>query len=107
MATVAGGAGDGDMNKRVAENYRRGVEAMEKKNWDLAIENFRVCVLIVSDNLVYRQLLRTTSRKKFNDNGTGAGMLAKTKLMGIRSRITAAKKKVSGTKSTRPQKKGC
>jgi len=93
MATVAGGTGDGDMNKRVAENYRRGVEAMEKKNWDLAIENFRVCVLIVSDNLVYRQLLRTTSRKKYNDNGTGAGMLAKTKLMGIRSRITAAKKK--------------
>ena len=93
MSTVASGAGDGAHNKRVAENYRRGVEAIEKKNWDLAIENFRIASLIVSDNLVYRQLLRSATRKKYNDNGTGAGMLAKTKLMGIRSRITASKKK--------------
>ena len=93
MAAVASGAGDGEHDKRVAQNYRRGVEALEKKNWDLAIENFRIASLIVSGNLVYRQLLRTATRKKFNDNGTGAGMLAKTKLMGIRSRITASKKK--------------
>ena len=93
MSAVATGAGDGGHDKRVAQNYRRGVEALEKKNWDLAIENFRIASLIVSGNLVYRQLLRTATRKKFNDNGTGAGMLAKTKLMGIRSRITASKKK--------------
>ncbi len=93
MAAVATGAGDGGHDKRVAQNYRRGVEALEKKNWDLAIENFRIASLIVSGNLVYRQLLRTATRKKYNDNGTGAGMLAKTKLMGIRSRITASKKK--------------
>ena len=85
--------GNDERNKRVAENYRRGVEAIEKKNWDLAIENFRVCSLFVPNNLVYRQLLRSTSRKKYNDNGTGAGMLAKAKLMGIRSRISASKKK--------------
>ena len=82
-----------DRNKWAADNYRRGGEAIEKKNWDLAIENFGMCVKLVADNLVYRQLLRNTTRKKYNDNGTGAGMLAKTKLMGIRSRITAAKKK--------------
>ncbi len=93
MSTVASGVGDGAHNKRVAENYRRGVEAIEKKNWDLAIENFRIASLIVSDNLVYRQLLRSATRKKYNDNGTGAGMLTKAKLMGLRSRITASKKK--------------
>ena len=81
-----------DRNKWAADNYRRGGEAIEKKNWDLAIENFGMCVKLVADNLVYRQLLRNTTRKKYNDNGTGAGMLAKTKLMGIRSRIPAAKK---------------
>ncbi len=91
---VAAGAGDGNSrNKWAADNYRRGVEAIEKKNWDLAIENFGMCSKLVTDNLVYRQLLRSATRKKFNDNGTGAGMLAKTKLMGIRSRISAAKKK--------------
>ena len=93
MAAVVSGAGDGGHDKRVAQNYRRGVEALEKKNWDLAIENFRIASLIVSGNLVYRQLLRTATRKKYNDNGTGAGMLAKTKLMGIRSRISSSKKK--------------
>ncbi len=82
-----------DRNKWAADNYRRGVEAIEKKNWDLAIENFGMCSKLVTDNLVYRQLLRSATRKKYNDNGTGAGMLAKTKLMGIRSRITASKKK--------------
>jgi tetratricopeptide (TPR) repeat protein len=82
-----------DRNKWAAENYRRGGEAIEKKNWDLAIENFGMCVKLVPDNLVYRQLLRNTTRKKYNENGTGAGMLAKAKLMGIRSRLNSARKK--------------
>lgn len=90
---VATADGPGGHDKRVAENYRRGVEAIEKKNWDLAIENFRIATLIRPDNLVYRQLLRQSTRKKYNDNGSGAGMLAKAKLMGIRSRISTAKKK--------------
>ncbi len=82
-----------DRTKWAADNFRRGNEAIAKKNWDLAIENYGMCVKLVPDNLGYRQLLRNTTRKKYNDNGTGAGMLAKAKLMGIRSRVNSAKKK--------------
>lgn len=85
--------GGGDRAKWAAENYRRGNEAVEKKNWDLAVENYGMCVKLAPDKLHYRQLLRQTTRKKYNDNGTGAGMLAKAKLMGIRSRVSSAKKK--------------
>jgi tetratricopeptide (TPR) repeat protein len=82
-----------DRNKRAAECFRRGNEATEKKNWDLAIAMYGGAAKMAPDNLTYRQLLRATTRKKFNDNGTGAGMLAKTKLMSIRSRISSSKKK--------------
>lgn len=85
--------GGGDRAKWAAENYRRGNEAVEKKNWDLAVENYGMCVRLAPDKLHYRQLLRQTTRKKYNDNGTGAGMLAKAKLMGIRSRLNSARKK--------------
>lgn len=84
-----------DRNKRAAECFRRGNEATEKKNWDLAIAMYGGAAKMVPDNLTYRQLLRATTRKKFNDNGTGAGMLARTGLMSIRSRISSAKKKAA------------
>lgn len=81
-------------NKRWgADWYRKGVEAMEKKNWDLAIEMFGMCVKFIPDNLMYRQLLRNCEQKKYNDNKTGAGALAKSKLIGIRGRIKKAKAK--------------
>jgi len=81
----------GDENKWAADCYRRGVDAMNKKNWDLAVEMFATCVKLVPGNLVYRQLLRQNTKKKYNDNGKGAGTFEKTKLMGIRSRIKKAK----------------
>ncbi len=90
---TAAAPGGGDRNKWAADCYRRGVEAIEKKNWDLALEMFTTCCRLVTDNVVYRQLLRSSTRKKYNDNGSGAGMFGKTKLMGIRSRISTAKKK--------------
>lgn len=82
-----------DRNKRAAENYRRGNEAVQKQNWDLAVEMFRICVILVPDNLMYRQLLRNCTKKKYGDNGKGAGTMSSMKLMGIRSKVKAAKKK--------------
>lgn len=73
--------------------YRRGVEAVEKQNWDLAVEMFGMAVKFVPENLTYRQLLRGNQRKKYNDNKSGAGALAKSKLMGIRGRVKKAKAK--------------
>jgi tetratricopeptide (TPR) repeat protein len=81
----------GDRNKWAADCYRKAVEAMNKKNWPLAVEMFSMCVNFVPDNLGYRQQLRGCTQKKYDDNGSGAGALAKTKLMGLRSRIKKSK----------------
>ncbi len=80
-----------DENKWAGDCYRRGNDAMQKQNWDLAVEMFTTCVKLVPDNLLYRQYLRNSARKKYNDNGKGAGTFEKTKLMGIRSRIKKAR----------------
>lgn len=80
-------------DKWAAECYRKGVDAMNKQNWDLAIEMFGTCVKLKPHNLSYRQLLRNSTKKKYKDNGKGAGTMSKAKLMGIRSRIKKAKGK--------------
>ncbi|WP_437185871.1 tetratricopeptide repeat protein [Planctomicrobium sp. SH668] len=80
-----------DENRWAGDCYRRGNDAMQKQNWDLALEMFSTCVKFVPDNLLYRQFLRNSAKKKYNDNGKGAGTFAMTKLMGIRSRIKKAK----------------
>ncbi|MBL8852014.1 MAG: tetratricopeptide repeat protein, partial [Planctomycetaceae bacterium] len=82
-----------DKNKFASDCYRKGVEAVDKKNWDFAVEMFTTCARFVPDNVMYRQLLRNSEYKKYGDNKTGAGALAKSKLMGIRSRIKKAKAK--------------
>jgi tetratricopeptide (TPR) repeat protein len=82
-----------DKKKLASDCYRKGVEAIEKKNWGLAVEMFSMCARFVPDNVMYRQLLRKSEWQKYDDNRTGAGALAKSKLMGIRSRIKKAKAK--------------
>ena len=88
---MAAPAAGGDKNRWASDCYRKGTEAMNKQNWDLAIEMFGMCVKLVPDNMGFRQHLRGVTKKKYNDNGTGAGTLAKTKLMGLRSRIKKSK----------------
>lgn len=82
-----------DKNKFASDCYRKGVEAMEKQNWGLAVEMFGTCTRFVPDNVMYRQLLRKSEYKKYNDNKSGAGALSKSKLIGIKSRIKKAKAK--------------
>ncbi len=43
----------------------RGNEATENKDWEQAIALYGSAVSLVPDNLIYRQLLRATTRKKF------------------------------------------
>ncbi|MFV0445009.1 MAG: tetratricopeptide repeat protein [Planctomycetaceae bacterium] len=64
---------------------------MQKQNWDYAIQMFGTCVSIKPDHKIYRETLRGCIKKKYDDNKTGAGGLAKAKLMGIRSRIKKAR----------------
>jgi len=80
-------------DRMAAECYRKGTDAMNKQNWDLAVAMFTNCVKIKPEPLNYRQLLRNSTKKKFDDNGTGAGTFAKAKLIGIRSRIKKARTK--------------
>ncbi|WP_437230894.1 tetratricopeptide repeat protein [Planctomicrobium sp. SH661] len=80
-----------DEDKWAGDCYRRGNDAMQKENWDLAVEMFSSCVKFKPGNLLYRQFLRNSTKKKYGDNGKGAGTFGKTKLMGIRSRIKKAR----------------
>ncbi|CAK9049177.1 TPR_REGION domain-containing protein, partial [Durusdinium trenchii] len=67
--------------------------AMNKSNWNLAIEMFGVAVKFVPDNLTYRQLLRQTTKKKYNDNKKGAGTMGQMKLISVRGKLKKAKAK--------------
>jgi tetratricopeptide (TPR) repeat protein len=78
-------------DKLCAECWRKGTEAMQKQNWDYAIQMFGTCVNLKPENKVYRETLRGCTKRKYDDNKTGAGGLAKAKLMGIRSRIKKAR----------------
>jgi tetratricopeptide (TPR) repeat protein len=80
-------------DKLCADCWKKGTEAMQKQNWDYAIQMFGTCVSIKPEHVVYRQTLRGCTQKKYDNNKTGAGTLAKTKLMGIRGRIKKARGK--------------
>ena len=75
-----------DKNKIAADCFRKGNEAMAKENWDYAIDMLDKAVRLVPDNVLFRQTKRGCTRKKYNDNGSGARM-ANVKLMGCRGRI--------------------
>ncbi|NQV27963.1 MAG: tetratricopeptide repeat protein [Rhodopirellula sp.] len=75
-----------DNKKMAADCFRRGTEAMQKENWDYAIQMFMQCVRMVPDNLLFRQTLRGCEKKKYGNNKSGAKMSGM-KLMGPRGRI--------------------
>ncbi|MBX3072262.1 MAG: hypothetical protein KF883_17305, partial [Thermomicrobiales bacterium] len=88
-----GNRSDAAKRKLAADCYRKGTEALEKKNWDYALQMFLTCVSMAMDNLMYRQLTRNTAYQKYDNNKTGAGALAKSKLITLRSKIKKARSK--------------
>lgn len=78
-----------DLSKFAADSFRKGTEAMAKQNWDYCIEMFGQAVKLVPSNLLYRQTLRGTERKKY-PSGTGAKM-AGMRLMGVKGSIKKAR----------------
>lgn len=54
--------------------YKKGNEALSKQNFEYAIEMYGKSVMLVPDNLLYRQVLRGAECKKYRDNKTGARM---------------------------------
>lgn len=84
---------DNDRKKQLAgECFRKGTEAMNKENWDYAIDSFTKSTVLDPENLVYRQTRLGCLRKKYDDNGVGAKM-ANMKLMKFRSKIKKARGK--------------
>jgi tetratricopeptide (TPR) repeat protein len=82
---------DDDQKKKLAgECFRKGSEAMTAENWDFAVSMFGQCVTFVPENLMYRQVLRGSQRKKYKDNGSGAGKIARMGLIKIRTRLKKA-----------------
>ena len=44
--------------------YRQGVEAMDRKEWDRALELFTRCLRLCPENVMYRQLAEKSSDKR-------------------------------------------
>jgi tetratricopeptide (TPR) repeat protein len=93
MADAGNGMGGEARRKAAADAYRRGTEALDKGNYDYAVDCYGTCVKLVMDNVMYRQILRGAEYKKYGDNKKGAGALARSKLIGIRNRIKKARTK--------------
>jgi len=72
--------------KIAADCWRKGNEAVTKENWDFAISMYGTSAKLVPDNLTYRQSLRFTEYKKYDNNMKGAAM-AGMKLMGPKGKI--------------------
>ena len=78
--------------KAAAEWFQKGTDAMNRQNWDFAVECFGNAVKMKPDVVLYRQTKHGCSRKMYNDNGSGAKM-AGMKLMGVRGKIKKARGK--------------
>ena len=83
---------DAEKKQIAADCWKKGSEAMSKENWDYAIEMFGKSVMLVPDNLLYRQTLRGVERKKYGDNGSGAKM-AGLRLTKVKTRVKTSRLK--------------
>lgn len=82
-----------EQKKKIAVDcWKRGSQAVESQSWDYAIAMFGTAVKQLPDNLLYRQTLRVTERKKYNDNRKGA-KLAGFKITKLKASIKAASMK--------------
>lgn len=79
-----------DKNKMAADCWKKANEAMQREQYDYAIDMLFRAMLLVPDNLLYRQTLRGAERKMYGDNGSGAKMSGM-KLMKPRGRIKKAR----------------
>ena len=80
------------MQNAAREWYRKGHEALQKKNFVYAVECFGTGVRMQPDNVVYRQTRHGSLERMYDNNGTGA-RLASVRLVGIRGRIKKSRLK--------------
>jgi len=73
--------------------FQYGNEAAMKSNFDYAIDMYLRACKIAPDNLLYRQALRGTQRKKFNNDPAKVGRLVGARLQPIRLKMRGPKSK--------------
>jgi tetratricopeptide (TPR) repeat protein len=84
----------GDQKRKIAADcFLKGSQAMQKQNFDYAIEMYGKAVQLAPDNLAFRQALRGTEYKKYENNKCGA-KFAGVRLTGTRNTI----RKIRGKK---------
>ncbi len=83
---------DPNKKKIAADCFLKGNQALEKQNFDYAIEMYSKAVRIVPDNLLFRKTLRGAQYRLYGNNKSGA-KLASARLMGTRNTIRKARSK--------------
>ncbi len=87
---------DGSDNKKkiAADCFRKGNDAMEKRNFDYAVKMHSSAVQLIPDNLMFRQTLRGCERYLYANNKKGATLARlRLRLKGIRGKIRKARSK--------------
>jgi tetratricopeptide (TPR) repeat protein len=84
-----------DNKKKIAADcFRKGNDAMEKRNFDYAVKMHSSAVQLVPDNLMFRQTLRGCERYLYENNKKGAKFARlRLRLRGIRGKIRKARSK--------------
>jgi len=74
-----------DTKKHAANCWTKGNEALERENWDYAIEQYTTAVKFDPETSVYRASLRGSQCRKYNNNKKGASLAGiRTKSMRIK-----------------------
>lgn len=78
-----------DNKKKIAADcFRKGNDAMEKRNFDYAVKMHSSAVQLIPDNLMFRQTLRGCQRYLYGNNKKGATLARlRLRLKGIRGKI--------------------
>jgi tetratricopeptide (TPR) repeat protein len=84
-------------NARAQSLFKTGTDAAMKGNYDYAIQMLQDCCKLVPGNLVFRQTLRGTERRKFGDDPKKVGRMVGAKNHPIRARAKVAKAKSQWT----------
>jgi tetratricopeptide (TPR) repeat protein len=82
----------GQKKKIAADCFMKGSQAMQKQNFDYAIEMYGKAVQLAPDNRAFRQALRGTEYRKYDNNKSGV-KLASVRLTGTRNTIRKARGK--------------
>ncbi len=91
MSTASGS--DDRQQQKAQSFFQYGNDAAAKGSVDYAVQMYREALKLQPDNLVVRQALRATVRKKFNNDPAKVGRLAGARVQPIRLRARAAKAK--------------